>query len=67
MKYKNDAEFFRKKIDALGLSQLQAAKDIGSDPRTARRYALGECPLPHPIRVLLHMMGEAQKVKGRKK
>ena len=33
---------FRAAIDQLGLSQLGAARLVGADGRTARRWALGE-------------------------
>lgn len=46
-------------IDRLGWSQMHAARTLGLDPRTSRRYALGELEMPQPLamllRVLVHM------------
>jgi DNA-binding transcriptional regulator YiaG len=36
------ADEYRALIDQLGLSQITAAKLLGVDPRTSRRWALGE-------------------------
>ena len=37
---------FAKAIDALGLTQVSAARFLGVDPRTCRRCVAGELPLP---------------------
>ena len=50
------AKQFQNAIDRLGLSQVGAAKLFGSDPRTARRWALGERSIPEPITILLCLM-----------
>lgn len=44
---------FRAALDVLGLSQTAAAPALGSDPRTIRRWALGERPIPKPVQLLL--------------
>jgi DNA-binding transcriptional regulator YiaG len=44
---------FRAIIARLGLSQTGAAKVLGVDARTARRWALGERDVPEPVRRLL--------------
>lgn len=44
---------FRAALDVLKLSQLAAAPVLGSDPRTVRRWALGERPIPGPVVQLL--------------
>lgn len=47
---------FQAAIDRLGLSQVGAARLFGADPRTARRWALGERSVPEPVAVLLRLM-----------
>lgn len=46
---------YRMALDRLGLSQSQAAELLGVDPRTSRRYALGERSIPPPTAVLLRL------------
>jgi len=41
---------FSKAIDALGLTQVSAARFLGVDPRTCRRYVAGELPFRPPQR-----------------
>jgi len=50
------AKQFQSAIDRLGLSQVGAARLFGADPRTARRWALGERSIPEPIAILLRLM-----------
>lgn len=47
---------FQTAIDRLDLSQVGAARLFGSDPRTARRWALGERSIPEPVAILLRLM-----------
>jgi hypothetical protein len=47
---------FSKAIDALGLTQVGAARFLGVDPRTCRRYVAGELPLPPAAAMLLRVM-----------
>jgi hypothetical protein len=47
---------FQSAIDRLGLSQVGAARLLGADPRTARRWALGERSVPEPVAILLRLM-----------
>jgi transcriptional regulator with XRE-family HTH domain len=47
---------FRTILAKLGLTQVQAAHVLGVTPRTARRYALGETPIPNPVAKLLLLM-----------
>ena len=47
---------FQAAIDRLGLSQVGAAKLFGADPRTARRWALGERSIPESVAILLRLM-----------
>jgi len=50
------AKQFQAAIDRLGLSQVGVARLLGADPRTARRWALGERSVPEPIAILLKLM-----------
>jgi len=47
---------FRTAIDRLGLSQARAAGLVGADPRTGRRWALGERPVPECVAILLRLL-----------
>lgn len=47
---------FRTILAKLNLTQVQAAHVLGITPRTARRYALGETPIPNPVAKLLLLM-----------
>ena len=47
---------YRTLIAALGLSQVGAARVLGIDPRTSRRYALGETPIPQIVEILLGIL-----------
>jgi len=50
------AKQFQAAIDRLGLSQVGAARLLGADPRTARRWALGERSVPEPVAIILRLM-----------
>lgn len=50
-----NAEQFRKAIARLGLSQNAAAKLVGADPRTARRWA-ADTPIPKSVAILLWLL-----------
>jgi transcriptional regulator with XRE-family HTH domain len=62
-----NANQYRAALERMGLTQVKAAELLGIDPRTSRRYALGECPVPEPIMKLLLFMekGKAGPTKGR--
>ena len=47
---------FRAALDRLALSQRGAARLFGADERTARRWALGERPIPSTVAILLRLM-----------
>lgn len=47
---------FRAAIARLDLSQVGAARLVGADPRTGRRWALGERPVPECVAILLRLM-----------
>jgi hypothetical protein len=50
------AKQFQNAIDRLGLSQVGAARLVGADPRTARRWALGERSVPEAVAIILRLM-----------
>ncbi len=50
------AKQFQAAIDRLGLSQVGAARLVGADPRTARRWALGERSVPKSVAIILRLM-----------
>jgi hypothetical protein len=47
---------YRGAIDLLGLNQQQAARLLGSNERTSRRWALGERPVPPLVSKVLRYM-----------
>jgi len=47
---------FRDAIDKVGLSQVGTARLLGTDPRTARRWALGESDIPDSVAILLRLL-----------
>lgn len=47
---------YRDAISRLGLSQVGAAHFLGVDPRTSRRWALGELPIPRAVELLFALM-----------
>lgn len=47
---------FRSAIARLGLSQAGAAALVGADPRTGRRWALGERGVPECVAILLRLL-----------
>lgn len=55
------ANQFRSAIAKLGLSQVAAARLVGADPRTARRWALDERPVPECVAILLRLLA-AKKI-----
>ena len=47
---------YRAAIETLGLSQVAAAKLLGVDPRTSRRWASGERDVPAPAERFLRYL-----------
>lgn len=47
---------FRAALDRLSLSQAAAAALVGADPRTGRRWALGERTVPECVAILLRLL-----------
>ncbi len=44
---------FRATLKRLGLNQVAAAKQLGVDPRTVRRWLAGDRKIPEPVVILL--------------
>lgn len=47
---------YRDAIAALGLNQITAAKFLGVDDRTSRRWSSGDTAVPAAVSMLLHLM-----------
>ena len=47
---------YGKAIERLGLSQVGAAKLLGVNDRTSRRWIADEVPIPHTAAMVLRMM-----------
>jgi DNA-binding transcriptional regulator YiaG len=50
------ANQYRAAIEKLGLSQRGAARFLGVDERSSRRWALGESAIPEAVAKLLRLM-----------
>lgn len=50
------ANQYRAAIGRLDLSQVGAARLVGADPRTGRRWALGEVRIPECVAILLRLL-----------
>jgi DNA-binding transcriptional regulator YdaS (Cro superfamily) len=48
---------FQRTLSRLGLSQVRAAHLLGVDPRTVRRWILGERALPVTTAILVGLLG----------
>jgi DNA-binding transcriptional regulator YiaG len=49
-------EEYRRCIDGLGMTQVEAAHFFSVDERTSRRWASGEVPIPFAIKVTLGLL-----------
>ena len=47
---------YARAIERLGWSQVGAAKLLGIDPRTSRRYIAGDLAMPSTLRTLLRVL-----------
>lgn len=57
---------FRQRLKALGLSQMEASRRLGVAPRTVRRWALDEAPIPNPVVLLLkYWLRDVRQVRRR--
>ena len=59
-----DPEQFRAALEGLGLSQTGFARWIGQNPRTVRRWALGEAVVPRHIVVIIALLQAISDVGG---
>lgn len=50
---KKTAKWYRKVLSTLGITQKQAAEILNVNPRTSRRYALGETAVPFGVASIL--------------
>lgn len=50
------ANQYRSAIEKVDLSQRSAARFLGIDERTSRRWAAGEAPIPEAVGKLLRLM-----------
>lgn len=50
------ANQYRVALSRLDLSQVGAARLVGADPRTGRRWALDERPVPECVAILLRLL-----------
>jgi DNA transposition AAA+ family ATPase len=58
-----DAAKLRKLLDDAGLSQRGAARELGIDERTMRRYCAGELPVPRVVWLALEAISTNSKPK----
>jgi len=47
---------FRHVLRQLGLNQVQAAKRLGINPRTLRRWVAGDSRIPESVSLLLELL-----------
>jgi transcriptional regulator with XRE-family HTH domain len=57
------ARKYRNALDKLGWSQLEAARQLGINPRTSRRYALKERKVPKTVELLLQIRIKQEREK----
>lgn len=57
-------EAFRDALRTLHMGQQAFARAVGVNPRTVRRWASGECPVPAPVMTLLHALAKAHAAGG---
>lgn len=55
-KYDYPITEYQRAIERLGWSQVGAAKMLGIDPRTSRRYISGDLQPPKPLQLLLRVL-----------
>jgi len=53
---------YRDALSALGLSQVELGRLLGVDPRTARRWALGEIDVPGPVELHIRLWLERPEI-----
>ena len=57
-------ERYAKVIEKLGLSQVKAARFLGHDPRTSRRWISGDLVIPKAVGMLLELMIKTKSLSG---
>jgi hypothetical protein len=55
---------YARAVERLGWSQVGAAKRLGIDPRTSRRYISGDLQLPRPLQILLRVLVNLKRSDG---
>lgn len=53
-----DPDYLRELIDAAGISQQEAARRLGIDPRTMRRYLSGSRAIPYAAQYCLEALAK---------
>jgi DNA-binding transcriptional regulator YiaG len=52
---------FRQALRQLGMSQVQAAKRLGVNPRTVRRWVAGDSRIPESVSLVLQLWGRERR------
>jgi transcriptional regulator with XRE-family HTH domain len=52
---------FRHALRQLGWNQVQAAKRLGVNPRTVRRWVAGDSRIPESVRIVLQLWQRARR------
>jgi plasmid maintenance system antidote protein VapI len=56
---------FRLALKRLGLTQVAAARQLGVDPRTVRKWVGAERRIPEPVAILLRVWLKERRARGR--
>lgn len=59
------AKQLRRRLEALSLNQVEASRRLGVDPRTVRRWVLGESSVPNPVALLLEVWLRERRPHGK--
>ena len=57
------AKQFRDALHRLGLTQVAAARQLGVDPRTVRKWVGAERRIPEPVAILVRLWLKARRPK----
>jgi hypothetical protein len=57
----SDADLIRRQLEALGLSQREASRQLSIDDRSMRYYCSGKLPVPHTVFLALRQLEEIRK------
>ena len=57
----SDADLIRRQLETLGLSQREAARQLGLDDRSMRYYCSGKLPVPHGVFLALQQLVEIRQ------